>query len=336
MSIIKIAKEAGVSKSTVWRAVNGEPGVRPEVRGHILAVAEGMGYRRNATARALVTGKTGVMSLWVPVMSSEFSGRVLEAMDKLAAAEGCRLHVQAINARRNEPLHNLLEWPVDGLILFDAVGFGKGIAALRWAQAERPLPVVSLGLYVEPDYPCVTCDLEEAMARAVAHLVERGRRRPAFLAPPYFLGDDQARVRGYKRGMAAAGLEPRLLAEGGTQPDQRMATHRQRSRQAAIDHWEAAPGSFDSLVCFSDDQAIGAYRGFRDLGLRVPEDVALTGCDDNDSAKYLDCPLTTLHIPAGEISRRGWAMLKRCIASPDAPAEREVLPVELIVRASSG
>jgi LacI family transcriptional regulator len=320
----------------VWRAVNDEPGVRPEVRERILEVAGQLGYRRNATARALVTGKTGIISLWVPVMSSEFSGRVLAAMDKLAAANGYRLHVQAINTRRHEPLHNLLEWPVDGLILFDAEGFGESIAAFRHTPGERTLPVVSLGLYVDAVFPCVTCDLEEAMARAVAHLIARGRCKPAFLAPPYFLGDDQARVRGYKKGMAAAGLEPLLLSTDSDPPANRQLTHRDRSRRAVIAHWKSNPKAFDSLVCFSDDQAIGAYRGLRDLGLRVPEDVALTGCDDNDSAKYLDCPLTTLHIPVGEISRRGWTMLKNSMEAPDTPIERVVLPVDLVVRDSSG
>jgi DNA-binding LacI/PurR family transcriptional regulator len=98
----------------------------------------------------------------------------------------------------------------------------------------------------------------------------------------------------------------------------------------------AAHGPAEALFCFSDEGAIGAYRGLRDLGLRVPDDVALVGCNGDLDTEYLDVPISTLVCPGEEMCAQAWQFLQQRMSHPDLPRQAALLLPKLEIRESSG
>ena len=94
-------------------------------------------------------------------------------------------------------------------------------------------------------------------------------------------------------------------------------------------------GCPEAIFCRNDHMALGAYRALRDHGKRVPEDVAIVGCDGIPEAKYLDAPLTTIEQPLAEMCALGWKFLKQRIENPELPQQAAVLMSDLVVRKSS-
>jgi LacI family transcriptional regulator len=97
----------------------------------------------------------------------------------------------------------------------------------------------------------------------------------------------------------------------------------------------AGGGGVDALFCNNDDLALGAYRGLREAGLRVPDDVMLVGCDGIEDMQFLEQPLTTIAIPVEEMCALAWRFLRRRIENPDTPLQHALLQPTLVVRESS-
>jgi LacI family transcriptional regulator len=169
----------------------------------------------------------------------------------------------------------------------------------------------------------VGLDLGRAARAAVEHLVGLGLRRIALLALP---DSEGRRYQAYVSVMEAAGLPQEfiLLPEGS-----RGETRRQ------FREYVAANGHPEAVFCHNDDTAIAVYRALCDLGLRVPEDVALVGCDGIEDTEFLPVPITTIVQPVEEMSRLAWEFLRNRIREPDAPPQHVVLEARLEIRASS-
>ncbi|HEU4752942.1 MAG TPA: substrate-binding domain-containing protein, partial [Armatimonadota bacterium] len=103
----------------------------------------------------------------------------------------------------------------------------------------------------------------------------------------------------------------------------------------AIKSYLARHSAPEAIFCMNDDMAIGCYRGLCDLGLRVPRDVALVGCDGIEHTEYLETPLTTIVQPLDDMSRAAWQLLERRLGDPGAPPQRVKLSARLAVRESS-
>jgi LacI family transcriptional regulator len=104
----------------------------------------------------------------------------------------------------------------------------------------------------------------------------------------------------------------------------------------AVTEYVREHGPPDGIFCHNDDFAIGAYRALRDMGLRIPDDVALVGCDNLEETAYLDVPLSTIAVPTEELCRTGWEFLYRRMHDPSAPLQCAILQPQLVVRASLG
>jgi LacI family transcriptional regulator len=193
--------------------------------------------------------------------------------------------------------------------------------------AGAPCPVVGLsGDYSEQaDY--VAFDVACGVRQAVEHLVSIGCRRIAHLTTMSAIGRVRAaRCGTYEEVVQSAGLAPEIILA----PEESRAAAR-----TTIKAYYQSRGTPDGLFCYSDDMAIGAYRGLRDLGLRIPEDVALVGCDGMDDVQYLDVPLTTIMQPVQEMCRLAWEVLVRRIEDPSASLSQTLLKPELRIDAST-
>ncbi len=327
-----VAARAGVSRTAVSYVLNGREGVSiPEgTRARILAAAAELGYRPNRAARALVSGRTGLVSFWTIGSTVRVEYEAVRRFGRLCAEDGRELIVARSDAAPNlaagaGPMpHAVGDWPVDGIVAYNVFA--------HLPPAERlGVPMVSCGVYVSPEGDAVSVDFVHGAREAVGHLAGLGRRRIAFLTSEFGARADRPRVRGYLEGMRGAGLEPDLWITGGAEKRDGYLGVARRLREGGLRDG-ARP---DAIFAFSDELAVGAARALREAGLSIPGDVALVGCDGIDDLEYLAPPVSTVAVPYDALCRLAYELLNARIADPARAPERHVLKPDLVIRGSS-
>jgi LacI family transcriptional regulator len=315
ISLREVAARAGVSGATVSRVLNDvDVQIAPETRQRVKRVAAELGYQPNRTARALVTGRTRAVALWNVNMRSAYTVQIIYYSREEIIRHGYDLVITGAQSDGavldTSTVHAL---PVDGILAVDPPrGVIPGLEGSRlWRKA-----LVSLGGYVLDDADFVRVDFTDAVIEAVRQLHRAGCARIAYLVPDWFewfRGCDDARLRGYETVMREIGRAPEfVIAPNESRP----------SALATLKVYVERHGCPDGLFCFNDDMAIGAYRALRDLGRRIPDDVALVGCDGIEDMAYHDPPLATIVPPLGDMCARAWEYLERRIREPDAPLQQ--------------
>lgn len=319
----QIARKLGVSRQLVSFALGGYPQVAKESRKRILAAALKMGYQPNPHARALRRQRTGIIALWIPDQISTHYTHVARELGRLLKQSHVELIVSEVGGDDAKQL--LSNVPVDGICAVDA---SKAVLKELDALKARSVPVVSLGTSCSRQTDSVKVDLLSGAIEVMEHLVGAGFRR---IAHATFVRKDDAnegRRAGYLHVMRKAGLKAEFIYYPLTEQQRPMA------RQLIRDY-VGAKGKPEAIFCHSDDAALGIYRGLCDIGVRVPDEVALVGCDGIEDTEYLGCPLTTLVQPVAAMCATAWQFLQQRIEQPDAPVRRTILKSTLSLRASS-
>jgi LacI family transcriptional regulator len=319
----QIARKLGISRQLVTLALGGYPQVAEASRERILLVAREMGYTPNPHARALKRKRTGIIALWIPDQISTHYGHVARELNRLVKAARQELVISEVGTARAKQL--LSNVPVDGILAVDAPAQAEDYAQ---TPAARSAPLVSMGAQPTAKADSIQVDLGAGTRELMAHLLGSGYRR---IAHATFVRKNEphaSRRLVYLEAMHAAGLKPEFIYY--------PLSERQRplTRQL-IQDYVRQHGCPEAIFCHSDDAALGIYRGLCDLRLRVPEDVALAGCDGIEDTEYLECPLTTLVQPVAEMCAAAWRMLARRLEEPTAEAEQLVLTPTLAIRESS-
>lgn len=333
VTIAQIAERTSLSQATISRVLNGKglDFISVATRQRVLKAAQELGYNPNRVARGLASGKSQVIGLWIRNPAAPYYSRILRQVEELASEHGYETILAgfqdrgAIDPQRAARADRLWGgWPVDGVLAMDVRWLAE---ACRQSCAHRHMPLVGMGSDYAADHDFVAFDAETGVRQAVTHLVEIGCRRIAHLSGGVSIEHVRiGRAGVYERVVTAAGLTPIFI----TAQDE----SRSRSRQAVREYCQAHEPP-DGLFCLNDDMAIGAYRGLRDAGLGVPQDVALVGCDGIEDVEYLDPPLTTIVQPIDELCRAAWATLTERMANPDTPQRRIMLSPYLVQREST-
>jgi len=247
-------------------------------------------------------------------------------MHEAAASRQYQLLLDLIapNPRSDARRREFDRWNVDGIIAHEAA---PAIEGQLFERTRPPVPLVATGAYnFLSGVDQVRVDLLEGSFAAVRHLLEGGRRRILYITDdlPDRAGD--ARYIAFTELVAAAGFEPLYLDIVGT---------RAHARQAIKRYIELC-GLPDALFCHNDDFAIGAYRGLCELGIRVPDDIAIIGFDGLEDGEYLEVQLTTVVQPLEEICRTAMRFLEERIGNPVGPLQEATVKAQLLVRDSSG
>ncbi len=292
-----VAARAGVGLGTVSRVLNNDPEVSASTRQRVLRAAEELGYTRSTVARSLKTGATGnvgvaIMSRHAPVILNPFYAEVIGGIEEVL--EQHDRHLLLSSLRRHGHLVDLArEGRVDALIVVGCDIADEDLALL--AHSDRPVVLVD---HHYPGLPSVTVDHLSAGRLAAEHLLERGSRRPAFVAEnldnPNFL----LRLKGFREVLQERGVEllATEIAAGGDSWD--GGFH-------AMNRVLETGARPDGVFAANDPAALSALRALRQAGLRVPEDVKVIGCDDIYLAAQAQPPLTTLHIEKRQLGRLG-------------------------------
>lgn len=339
VTIRDVAQKLNVSHATVSRALNrpNETLISEATKKRVHDAAREMGYRPNPAARALVTGRTNVVSLWLWSEGSEdaYQSDVEHAAHSVLEPTDYELSINLVGTRTVERAKEFALTPVgvDGIICHHA---GPALTAVLGPQHFRSMPVVCTGSYNWIDgLDRVSVDLSEGAFAAMRHLVEPGRKRVAYLvshltprstdakSQSYALHD--TRYRAYTSVLSDAGLAPEIIE---------CVRGRAHAREAVKRHIERF-GHPDAIFCHSDELAIGAYRGLRDMGRRIPDDVALVGCDGLEDTEYVDVPISTIVAPMRAMFETAWSCLERRIEDRTRPVQHTEFRAQFVIRESS-
>ncbi|MFE2554917.1 LacI family DNA-binding transcriptional regulator [Streptomyces sp. NPDC059352] len=330
----EVAARAGVGRGTVSRVINGSPKVSEQAKAAVERAVAELGYVPNRAARALAGSRTDAVALVIPETEARlfaepyFLDIIRGVSTELADADKQLLLTLIRSEQERQRFEQYLAAQrVDGVLLVSVHGDDPLPDQVR----ALGLPAVLNGRRREDERVAfVDSDNTGAGRTAVAHLAARGRRGIATITGPLDMYVARCRLDGYREGLADAGLAPdeALVANGDFTEE--------GGRRAMLELLDRRP-DLDAVFAASDVMAAGARGVLREAGRRVPEDVALVGVDDSAVARHMDPPLTSVRQPIEEMGRTMARLLLQEIASPSEPDEqpRQVLPTELVVRASS-
>lgn len=327
-SITAVARHAGVSAATVSRALNDSASVRPATKARVDAAVAVLGYRVNELARNLRTSESRLLLTLVPDVGNPFYAEVVRGIDAVARDHGYHVLLcdTGADAGRERTYFDLISTRrADGAICLDPDTVQHGLA-----PAAANLPWVACAEFdVDMPVPYVGIDNRLAACEAVRHLIARGHRRIALLNSDTRFLYARQRQQGYADALAEAGIRPRQ--------DFVIATHSLAfaAGAAAASKLLALRNPPTALFAVSDTLAIGALRGVRDAGRRVPDDVAVVGFDDIPLAAEVDPPLTTVAQPMRELGAAAARLLLRRLADPAAKVPGLLLQHRLVIRKSS-
>lgn len=339
-----IARMAGVSVSTVSRALSGGASVAAITRIRILQVAEATGYNVNESARNLRHRRTSAVEVIIPAEPE--TRRVLhdpviaDMLDSIADALSKRHHDLLLSKTppwsTEVPYNSIISGRADGIIL---IGQGRWRRDIREFARQHKAVAVWGGHFPEDDYTVVGSDNVEGGRLATAHLIARGRRRIVFFGDPDH-PEEGLRLAGCRQALGEAGLslpEAHVIRVASDGPPGEDAGGQPRAAADRLARGRLARSGpdFDGVVAASDTAALAVLAALGTAGLSVPDDVAVTGYGDVAAARTARPPLTTIDQHIREGGRRLVQTVLDMAAGKTPSSIRHVLPPDLIVRQST-
>lgn len=321
VTIADVAARAGVSLSTVSRALNGNPTVDPALVAKVQDAAAALDYTASPVARSLVLGRTQTVAVVVPDLGNPTFQAILRGLSRAAAAEDYHVLVadSAESVDEERVLATATRRRTDGVIL----------CAPRLPQDEldrlvggmRPVVLINR---TSGDVPSVRADYGSALASELEHLHALGHRHIVFLAG----------APGSVANAARLGAIETFVA---THPDTDVA-----EIPCGVD-FEAGAATASAVLesgataalAFNDLVAMGLLSAVQASGCRVPEDLSIAGFDDIPFARYTTPPLTTAAVPAAELGAQAWSRMRELLEGAEPEHPLTLLP-ELTVRGSTG
>jgi DNA-binding LacI/PurR family transcriptional regulator len=321
VTIQDVAREAGVSVSTVSRAFTVPEMVKDETRHYVLATAERMGYRPNRAARGLITGKTGNLGVIVPDLSNPFFPNVLKGVQARAREADYAVFLADCDENPVEEmaLVQAMAKQVDGVILCSS-----RMSATQLEQVVGTTSLVFINRQVR-DQAAVTMDAAGGIRQAVDHLAALGHRKIAYLSGPRTSWSNRERRRGLRR---AAREDLEIVELGPFAPRFDGGPH-------AADL--ALAEGVTAIIAYNDLMALGVMSRLADRGVSVPRQMSVVGFDDIAMAGMATPPLTSVSMQNERAGRAAVDLLLSLLTVTGAEAGdlRRELECQLIVRAST-
>ena len=330
-SLQEVAQVAGVSTSTVSRAITRPDMVNAETRERVEAAVRTLGYRPSRVARRLrvAHGYSDLVGLVIPDLQNPFFADLARGVEDVAARHGYTVLIGNSDEnveKETRYLNAMQAEAVDGIILPPSCE-GRS-AAVDLARAGVPLVCVDRRLD-KASVDTVLVDNVRGAAEATEHLIALGHRRIGDLEGKQGVSTTRERLEGYRSALARHGIEsdPALVLAGDSRPE--------GARRLAARLLEA-PDRPSALLVGNGMMTLGVVEAIHDLGLRIPEDVAVVGYDDMPWARALVPALTVVRQPGHELGSRAMELLRQRIREPERSITTVMLQPELVVRGSCG
>ena len=323
VDIIAVAKQAGVSISTVSRTMNHPNLVKPATRKRIDDAIRTLGYIRNRAAQAMHGKRSGTIGLIVPTIDHTIFAEVIQVFSDTIADFGFSLILTTHGydlQKEYQLLRKLLEHRVDGVAL---IGFDHLDETMGLLESQK-IPVVSLWNYdAGAHLPCVGATNFQAGKMAAQHLWDLGHRHVGFVFSP-IAGNDRAAAR--MQGAGSVFAAPAFQVE----TEYSITAAKAKCQQALADH-----RGITALLCGNDVIGTGAIYAAQKLGLDVPGDLSIMGIGDFKGSADIEPPLSTVRLPAREIGERAGTLLCRLVAEEPVDETHIECDLRLLPRATS-
>lgn len=282
-----VAKRAGVSDAVVSYVFNGKGNVRPTTSDRVLEAAQALGYSPNLLARSLKTRKSQQFAALVNYLGNPFDAGIIVRLEDAAQKRGYILSVHAWRPELETELIAGLAGRVDGVVLLGQSLSETSLNLLR----SRQTPLVSVNTpTLRGQSPFIDVDWVAMMRALVAHLKSAGHTQIGFMTHSDPLHHYGPRMSAFRAALTLEGLtfdpDAVLFGEGNFE-------EAYEALRRALEH----PLPYSALICAGDLMAVGVIAACREHGVAVPQDLAVTGCEDILLSSHLDPPLTTVHHP---------------------------------------
>lgn len=328
-TIKDVAKRAGVGIATVSRTLHNSSQLRPETAARVRRAIKALGYRPNTHAQSLASGRSHMLGLVVSDITNPFFPELVKGFEDVALRSGYDVFAASTNydpSRTALCVHRMIERKLDGVAIMTSE-IDPGLAD-SFARRKVPLVFLDVGK-VGKGVSNIKIDYAHGIAQAVEHLHELGHRRIAFISGPVGLRSAWERREAFLRHLDGGGGSRRdaLLIEGGN--------HKVDGGLRAMLRLLARKPHPTAVLTSNDLTAIGALRGIRQYGLRVPEDISVVGFDDIQMAEFTEPPLTTVRLLRTEVASLACDALLQLIRTPGMGSELR-MSTSLVIRASTG
>jgi LacI family transcriptional regulator len=327
VTIYEVARQAGVSIATVSRVQRGTGSVAAATRDRVCRTIEQLDYRPSPNARSLAARRHDATGIVFPDLSGPYYSEVIYGFERAAVEARQSVLILGTHGRdRGDELVQDLADRVDGLLITGRTVADSVVAGL----SRQGLPIVLLARPAVNGSDTVLAENRSTAVALVEHLFGHGRRRLQFVGDPDASPDASDRWAGFleaHRRNARAIPEPPLLSD-----------YTERGGLAAVRGLLAGPRDHlpDALVCANDEIAAGAIRAARDVGVDVPERLAVTGWDDIPAGSIVSPALTTVRQPMRELGSTAAELLAERIAGGRISPRHVLLPTTLVLRGSCG
>ncbi len=292
LTISDIARLAGVSKATVSRVINQKANVDPTTRERVLRIINEKGFVPSITASGLAGGRSRLIGVLSPPFTWPFVPEIMRGVAELMEHTSYEIVLYSINPTRSH--HDVLDRIIgmrltSGLLAMLPGKLSKHLTDLR----DHGLPIVVIDDQGPPvDLPWVGINNFESAYEATRHLIELGHRRIAHIQGPVDFRCTAERIEGYRQALIEVGIDPdpRLMLEGGFVTEGGSAC---AHKLFTLDANERPTAIFSA----NDQMAYGLIDVAAEYGIRVPEDVAIVGFDDELLSSYIKPALTTIRQP---------------------------------------
>lgn len=328
LTMTQIAKELGVSTTTVSKVLNNRPGVGAELRSRIQQLVEQYDYVQNHAARHLRKGQSGLIELVIMRLKGGYDLGIMEGVQDVLQETGYRLVVFATHedeATEGLWLRRMLDRSTDGALLL----LPNERTDIANALVERKIPCVVIRDRNEPTtaFPTIGSTIWLGGYTATEYLVSLGHRRIGIITGPLRFMTSRARLAGYREALEYAGIQvdPALICEGNYSLGDGIEQTRMLLDQ---------PDRPTAIFAGNDAQATGVYQGLYERNIRIPDDMSVIGFDDVMYAAQMAPSLTTIHQPLVEIGRVATNMLLRLIAGQPLDSNHVEISTSLVIRKS--
>ena len=326
-TIYDVAREAGVSYSTVSRTLTGYEFVKVSTREKVLRAAEKLGYVPNQQARSLAGGRSNMIGVLVPALNNSYITEILRGIDEELSNSDYNLLLYTTHRRHGKEstyAATITNSGAEGLLLVVPLIPASYLSALR----DQDFPYVLID-QSDPTAESATVNTTnwQGAYEATAYLIALGHRRIGFVGGLAGLNSAAERLRGYRDALVAHDipLESALIVDGGF------------TEQGGFDAAQkllALPDLPGAIFASNDLSATGVIEATRQRGLRVPQDISVIGFDDIPQASLIYPKLTTVRQPLDQMGREAVALLLEQIEQPGGEKRQVMLETTLIIRES--
>jgi LacI family transcriptional regulator len=333
LTLKDVARDLSLSVVTISKVLRNHPDISDQTKKRVLARLKELNYQPNYAARALITGRTLMMGLIVPDLLHPFFANIANSMSSEIRKQGYGMLIASSDEEpevEQREIQQLLARNVDVMIIASSQ---SGTDSFRQIE-ERKIPYILLDRRFD-QLPANFVGVDDRVVGllATSHLIEQGCKRIAHIRGPE-VSTAVGRLEGYKEALAAHKMTP---LPGHIVPIGASGDHRgETGGYEAARHLLSDRKRPDAIFCFNDPVALGAMRAILDVGLRIPEDVAVIGCGNLAYSDFLRVPLSSVDQGSAQIGKTAAAMaLKLAQSRVRSTPKTKLIEPSIVVRASS-